>query len=78
MLLCPCWAAAFRLRGCILHMATENGGYAKSQSILIEDCLFAVTENCEAALRRLCQCQVRRVWMDALCINQVNLNERNH
>jgi hypothetical protein len=59
--------------------ATEDGDDAKTQLIYIDDSAFYVTENCEAALRRLRHPERhRRLWVDAICINQSNVNERNH
>jgi len=38
----------------------------------------AVTQNCEAALRQLRKkSRSIRIWIDALCINQQNISERN-
>jgi hypothetical protein len=38
-----------------------------------------VTKNCEAALRRLRDKDGERIlWIDAICIDQDNINERNH
>ena len=40
---------------------------------------IAITKNCEAALRRLRKPDVdRRLWVDAVCIDQTNILERNH
>jgi hypothetical protein len=37
-----------------------------------------VTKNCEAALRQLRhRKRIRRLWIDAICINQNDINERN-
>ena len=38
-----------------------------------------VTPNCIAAMRRLCDEKKRRVlWIDAVCIDQSSMDERNH
>ncbi|KAH6625900.1 heterokaryon incompatibility protein-domain-containing protein [Boeremia exigua] len=58
--------------------ATENGDDSKSQSLKIDNSVFYVTKNCDAALRCLRKRQIRRLWLDALCVNQENINERNH
>ena len=40
---------------------------------------IAITRNCEAALRRLRKPNTdRRLWIDAICIDQSNVLERNH
>lgn len=58
--------------------ATEDGDGTKSQFIDVDDSILYVTKNCEAALRSVRQVRVRRVWIDAMCVNQSNINERNH
>ena len=50
-----------------------------SQKIYCQGAFIPVTKNCEAALRRLRKKgQKRVVWVDAICIDQKNVNERNH
>lgn len=44
--------------------------------ILVNDLCVQVTTNLEAALRALRHQKVETVWVDALCINQLNLLER--
>ncbi|KAK4452024.1 heterokaryon incompatibility protein-domain-containing protein, partial [Podospora aff. communis PSN243] len=40
---------------------------------------IAITRNCEAMLRRLRHPhKTRRLWVDAICIDQLNIRERNH
>jgi hypothetical protein len=40
---------------------------------------IAITRNCEAMLRRLRDPhKTRRLWVDAICIDQLNIRERNH
>lgn len=58
--------------------ATEDGDDAKTEAIYVDDSTFYATKNCAAALRNVRQFQVRRVWIDAMCINQSNVKERNH
>jgi hypothetical protein len=49
------------------------------KQIHLNGSLFHVTVNLEAALRRLrLSDQVRIIWIDALCINQNHVEERNH
>jgi hypothetical protein len=61
--------------------ATEDGDDSLSKAVYFVDSEQAapVTENCEAALRQLRKrgCS-RRLWVDAICIDQTNVNERNH
>lgn len=60
--------------------ATEFGDDRKCKTVnLANGATLAVTENCEAVLRQLrLPSYERRLWIDALCINQVNIKERNH
>jgi len=62
--------------------ADENGNNAFSEGIFLgpEWLYFPVTVNCSAALRRLRhrRLQRRRVWIDSICIDQHNVQERTH
>jgi hypothetical protein len=59
--------------------ATEDGEYSKTGRIHCPDGVIPVTENCEAALRRLrLPSAPRQLWVDAVCIDQTNIKERNH
>lgn len=60
--------------------ATEYGDDTKSGTVhLTNGATIPVTANCEAVLRQLrLPSYERRLWVDALCINQTNINERNH
>jgi len=60
--------------------ATEGGDVQKSRRIRCLDGSFIdVTINCEAALRNLRKPGLkRRLWVDAVCINQSCVEERNH
>jgi hypothetical protein len=59
--------------------ATEDGDYSKTGRIHCPDGVIPVTENCEAALRRLrLPSAPRQLWVDAICIDQTNIEERNH
>jgi hypothetical protein len=59
--------------------ATEDGDYSKTGRIHCADGVIPVTENCEAALRRLRSSSApRQLWVDAICIDQTNIEERNH
>lgn len=58
---------------------TEDGDEAKEYPIYIDEKVMMVTKNCHAALRRLRRPgSSRRLWVDAICINQLNSKERNH
>lgn len=53
------------------------GSLEKSQSILIGNCSLPITTNLHTALLRLRDRFLERIiWVDAICINQQNLNER--
>jgi hypothetical protein len=59
--------------------ATEDADDTKSQAVYVDGGLLYVTENCAAALRRLRRLGPHsRFWIDAICIDQSNLKERNH
>jgi hypothetical protein len=50
-----------------------------TKPILLHGCDFEVTTNLHAALRRLrCATWTRVIWIDALCINQADRDERTH
>jgi hypothetical protein len=53
-------------------------GQSRDQYINCEGRNLAVTANCKAALRRLCPSHKSRLlWIDAICINQSSIEERN-
>jgi hypothetical protein len=59
--------------------ATEDADDTKSQAVYVDGGLLYVTENCDAALRRLRRLGPHsRFWIDAICIDQTNIKERNH
>ena len=48
-----------------------------SKPILLEDCVFDVTSNLYDALRRLRRANsIRVIWIDAICINQMDNDEK--
>ncbi|KAK6068773.1 heterokaryon incompatibility protein [Seiridium cupressi] len=59
--------------------ADEDVNADKCRTITVNDLAFSVTTNCEAALRRArYRYNTRRVWVDAICIDQSNDDERGH
>jgi hypothetical protein len=55
------------------------GDANKVRLVLLDGCLTTITANLEVALRSLRHvCEERTLWVDALCINQQDLHERNH
>jgi hypothetical protein len=59
--------------------ATEDGDYSKTGRIHCPDGVVPITENCETALRQLRLLSApRQLWVDAICIDQRNVEERNH
>jgi hypothetical protein len=59
--------------------ADDTGDASLSQKIWISGNSLMVTANCERALRRLRnQYASRTLWVDSVCINQTNLQERYH
>ncbi|KAB8215257.1 heterokaryon incompatibility protein-domain-containing protein [Aspergillus novoparasiticus] len=56
----------------------EKSSNEESPSICLIDCKFSVTPNLHAALLRLRNHQLERVlWIDAICINQSDNDEKN-
>lgn len=59
--------------------ATEDGDDRKSEQVEIDGTILHVTKNCHAALRRLrTPYNSRTIWIDSICIDQANVQERNH
>ncbi|KAF1974992.1 HET-domain-containing protein [Bimuria novae-zelandiae CBS 107.79] len=59
--------------------ATQDGDDALSQTVYCQGGVISVTKTCEAALRCLRrQGRKRHLWVDAVCIDQNNVKERNH
>jgi len=61
--------------------ADETGDDSKSSTILMNSVPFQVTRNCEMALKRVRARDIFTkicIWVDAICIDQTNLNERGH
>jgi hypothetical protein len=60
--------------------ATEDGDDTFSKTIYTSNnTTMSVTANCLSALRQLRKLSnVRRLWIDAVCIDQANPSERNH
>lgn len=57
--------------------ATENGDATLSHSIMLDGRSLNITQNLAEGLRRLRSCTSwRRLWVDAVCINQNDPNER--
>jgi hypothetical protein len=48
-----------------------------TQKILLDDQPFPVTRNLESALRYIRQNTSRKLWIDAICIDQKNKNEKS-
>ncbi|KAK1528047.1 hypothetical protein CPAR01_12605 [Colletotrichum paranaense] len=61
--------------------ADENGDSSKCERAYIGERwdILPITKNCSNALRRLrYQNRPRRLWVDAICINQNDVGERSH
>jgi hypothetical protein len=55
------------------------GTTLSSNAVLVNNCQLRITENLEIALRHLRQVDSSTImWIDALCINQQDISERNH
>jgi hypothetical protein len=57
--------------------ATEDGDDWRSQVVYCDGAQVLITKNCEAALRRLRGHDDRMLWIDAICINQSDDQERS-
>ncbi|OHF01210.1 heterokaryon incompatibility protein [Colletotrichum orchidophilum] len=59
--------------------AREDGMMEWTQRITLDSRPFFVTANCETALRRVrSRGALRVVWIDAVCMNQQDIEERGH
>ncbi|KAH8760015.1 heterokaryon incompatibility protein-domain-containing protein [Hyaloscypha finlandica] len=61
--------------------ADQTGDDASSQEICCgrDREVIRITKNCETALRRMRKTDTeRRLWVDSICIDQSNFDERNH
>ena len=59
--------------------ATETGDASFSETIYCGKGTIKITRNCNAAIRRFRKRYAkRRLWVDAICINQDYIVERNH
>ncbi|KAF9872773.1 heterokaryon incompatibility protein [Colletotrichum karsti] len=57
----------------------EDNNMGETGSIRLGEKTFCVTPNCESALRHIRSKFTRKtVWIDAICINQDDVNERGH
>ncbi|WAO94874.1 HET domain-containing protein [Fusarium falciforme] len=56
----------------------DDGDYTKSEFIIIDGRLFPITKNCAAVLHQIRRPrEIRVIWIDSLCINQNDINERS-
>jgi hypothetical protein len=59
--------------------ATTSGNTSISRYVLCHGKKIGITENCDSLLRSLRRRgQNRTIWVDAICIDQSNIVERNH
>ncbi|KAH7091529.1 heterokaryon incompatibility protein-domain-containing protein [Paraphoma chrysanthemicola] len=59
--------------------ATEDGDDSRSHLINCNGKSLSITENCDAVLRMLrLRSMPRPLWVDSICIDQNNVQERNH
>lgn len=58
--------------------ADADGDLSMSSNVICRGKTIPITKNCDAALRRLrLQSCSRRLWVDAICINQNDTHEKN-
>ncbi|RSL73750.1 hypothetical protein CEP54_000116 [Fusarium duplospermum] len=56
----------------------EDGDYTKTEFILIDGKLFPITKNCAAVLHKIRKPgETLAIWIDSICINQNDVNERS-
>lgn len=59
--------------------SNSDGDDSKTGRVHSPNGILSITENCEAALRQLrLPAAIRLVWIDAICIDQSCVEERNH
>jgi hypothetical protein len=59
--------------------ADDSGSAEKVKTILVDDKPFQITTNCDYALRRVRNTSAERLlWIDAVCIDQEDVEERGH
>ncbi|KAK5634682.1 hypothetical protein RRF57_010395 [Xylaria bambusicola] len=59
--------------------ADEAGNVDPCRTLLVSGQSLRITRNCENALRRIRNPRdVRVIWIDAVCINQDDVDERGH
>ncbi|KAK0622520.1 heterokaryon incompatibility protein-domain-containing protein [Immersiella caudata] len=58
--------------------ADDSGDREKNKTIRLGHELLIVTTSCQLALRRARLHQMQKIWIDAVCINQDDNNERTH
>ncbi|KAK0719203.1 heterokaryon incompatibility protein-domain-containing protein [Lasiosphaeris hirsuta] len=58
--------------------ADDSGDRSKNKAILLGSGIFMVTTSCHLALQRVRLQGCRTVWIDAVCINQDDTDERCH
>lgn len=59
--------------------ANSQGDASLTSEVRCRGSTIAITKNCESALRRLrLQGRNRRLWVDAICINQNDSSEKSH
>lgn len=59
--------------------ADEDGDATKCFHALIGEACIPITRNCQAALRRVrSRYATKSIWIDSICINQANPEERGH
>ncbi|KAE9378295.1 HET-domain-containing protein, partial [Stipitochalara longipes BDJ] len=79
----PTITAPIQLRASPRRRSSDGAGQAPALSALVENEVHStqwpVTTNLEAAMRYLRhESEVRILWIDAICIDQSNIEERNH
>ncbi|KAI2633383.1 heterokaryon incompatibility protein-domain-containing protein [Xylaria nigripes] len=70
-------------RPCFSALSYVWGNSSSTEPILLNGIAKQVTNNLASALRHICKAQdvladTRLLWADAICINQTDLNEKNH
>jgi hypothetical protein len=54
------------------------GNLELCKKVLVDGCTLPVTHNAESALRSMRKAEeTRRIWIDSICIDQTNLEERS-
>ncbi|MCJ1450478.1 hypothetical protein MMC28_000809 [Mycoblastus sanguinarius] len=77
-LICSLTSASLTQTPQYIALSYTWGPLVRNQSITIDDHPFTITANLAMALLRLRKAGWQMIWVDAICINQDDVDERSH